>query len=78
MGKYKAKEIKYVGTHAISARVPHDLYVMFKTLCIENGISINEGIVQYLRYLKSHHKSIREVHNESTVSDFELDGRKSP
>ena len=60
-------------TNALNIRIPAELYQMYAKLCIDHGITKTDGIVNYLKYLQGKHQKKRDLLDEETTDDFNLD-----
>lgn len=61
-----------IGKKRITVDVPSELYDMFAKLCIDNSITKTEGLVRYLKFLKEKNYHCRNLVNENTNSNFDL------
>ena len=58
---------------SINMRVPSELYIMVRRLCVDYDLSITDLFVKYLNYLKKFHYTQREVLDEQSRKTFSLD-----
>lgn len=68
---------KKQGVKALYIRIPADLHEMLAKLAIDTGLSSQEIIVRYLKYLKKFHAKKREPLNDKRKGDFSLDAGES-
>lgn len=68
---------KKQGVKALYIRIPADLHEMLAKLAIDTGLSSQEIIVRYLKYLKKYHAKQRTPLDDEQKGDFTLDSRGS-
>ncbi len=68
---------KYQGKKALNVDVPLGLYNVFAKICIDDGITKTEGIVQYFKYLQRQKHNNKRRLSENSESSFKLHDTKS-